>query len=106
MTPAEQARLKVLEERSERMEALLLELKAKLESSHPERIRVRKPRRFDPTQAIQAAEAAEAHTFGQGMTTAAGIAIVALLIWAGVEVYERVNVGTVVVEIDGKPILP
>jgi hypothetical protein len=87
------------------MDITIMELKAKLESSHPRRIRVRKPRRFDPGKAIDAAEATEAHTFSQGMTAALVIAVIALLIWAGVEEYEHIKDG-VVVEVAGKPILP
>lgn len=98
-------RLRALEEKTARMESLLLSLQEKLEAESTVRVRVRKASRFDPAKAIEKAKATEARTFTMGMLVAGACAMVVLVVWIGVELYDRAKDG-IVVEVAGKSIVP
>ena len=98
-------RLRALEEKMARMETLLLGLQDRLDAEPPVRVRVRKASRFDPARAIEKAKASEARTFTTGMMVAGACAMVALIVWIGVELFDRAKDG-IVVEVAGKTIVP
>lgn len=88
MTPVEE-RLDALEQRMERIESLLKEVKETIAAVAEEQARHHRPvRPPDPYRAIARAREEEFRTFAWGMKLAGGLVILGLVCWFGFRLYQ------------------